>query len=128
MRVVIDSNRVQSEELERFLASAPGHRAVVTDWLMMEAYKGDAPNGIYKSLGVLAKFPHQVIVLRNTGMCAQRRVGPQMANRLIWDEHTKTFPRFIAEIADARAGNALIEESLLWRGQKSNERMKALMS
>ena len=67
--MVIDSNRVQSEELERFLAAAPSHRAVVTDWLMMEAYKGDTLNSIYKSLDVLAKFPRQVIVLQNTGMC-----------------------------------------------------------
>ena len=127
MRVVIDSNRVQSEELERFLASAPGHRAVVTDWLMMEAYKGDTQRSIYKSLGVLAKFPRQVIVLRNTGICMCRRVGPQMASRLIWDEHTRTFPRFISEIADAQAGNALIEQSLFWRGEKASERMEALM-
>ncbi len=127
MRVVIDTNRVQSEELEFFLAAAPGHRAVVTDWLMMEAYKGDTRNSIYKSLGVLAKFPRQVVVLRNTGMCMHRPVGPQMANRLIWEMHTKTFPAFIAEVQDARAGNVLIEHSLLWRGQKANERMQEIM-
>lgn len=127
MRVVVDSNRIQSEELERFLASAAGHRAVVTDWLMMEAYKGETRKSIYRSLGILAKFPRQVIVLRNTGMCMRQRVGPQMANRLIWTEHTDTFPQFIAEVADARAGNALVEESLLWRGQKANDRMEALM-
>lgn len=127
MRVVIDSNRVQSDELKLFLAAAPGHRAVVTDWLMMEAYKGDTRSSIYKSLGVLAEFPRQVVVLRNTGMCMHRRVGPQMANRLIWDDHTKTFPQFIEEVRDAQNGDVLIEESLLWRGEKANERMQALI-
>ena len=57
----------------------------------------------------------------------QRRVGPQMANRLIWDEHTKTFPQFIAEIGEAKAGNALIEHLVLERGRIANKRMKTLM-
>jgi len=94
---------------------------------MMEAYKGDTKKSIYKSLGVLAKYPRQVIVLQNTGMCMQRRVGPQMANRLIWKEHTDTFPTFVREIASAKAGDEVIEESLLWRGHEANARMQGLL-
>lgn len=127
MRVVIDSNRVQSDELSCFLASSKSNRAVVTDWLMMEAYKGETLKSIYKSLGVLAQYPNQVIVVKNTGMCMETRVGPQMSKRLIWNEITDNFASFIDEVQSAKTGNLLIEDSLLWRGQKANERMIQLL-
>ena len=127
MRVVIDSNRVQSDELARFLASSKSNRAVVTDWLMMEAYKGETLKSIYKSVGVLAQFPNQVIVVKNTGMCMKTRVGPQMSKRLVWNEITDNFASFIEEVESAKIGNLLIEDSLLWRGQKANERMAQLL-
>jgi hypothetical protein len=124
--VVIDSNRVQSDELARFLASSPSNRAVVTDWLMMEAYKGQTLNSIYKSLGILARYPRQVIVLKNTGMCMKTRVGPQMSKRLIWREHTNTFPQWMREVQAAKEGDPFVKGSLLWRGDIANERMHQL--
>jgi hypothetical protein len=123
MRVVIDSNRVQTDELAAFLRASNSNRAVVTDWLMMEAYKGDTLASIYKSLGVLASFPRQVVVLKNTGQCMTVPVGPQMANRLIWRQHTDEFLQFVSEIEQARGGDRLVEESVLWRGAKADERM-----
>jgi|CXWL01.1.fsa_nt_gi hypothetical protein len=126
MKVVIDSNRAQSDELAKFLAAARSNRAVVTDWFMMEAYKGETRASIYKSLGVLSRFPRQVIVLKNTGMCMQTRVGPQMADRLIWRKHTTRFPQFIAEVESAKQGNLFIEEGLQWRGTLASERMQTL--
>lgn len=128
MRVVIDSNRVQSPELETFLASGPSHRAVVTDWLMMEAYKGDMRKSLYKSIAVLEKYPRQVIVLRNTGQCMRVRADAQMANRLIWTEHTETFPDFMREVRAAEAGDTAIEESLLQRAREANRRMDELLN
>lgn len=127
MRVVIDSNRIQSEELFQFLTKSGSNRAVVTDWLMMEAYKGETLNSIYKSLGILTRFPRQTIVLKNTGMCMKIHTGPQMSKRLIWKDQTDAFPDFIREIEAARTGNRLIESSLLWRGETANERMGSLL-
>lgn len=128
MRVVIDSNRLQSLELETFLASGTSHRAVVTDWVMMEAYKGDMRKSLYKSIAVLEKYPRQVIVLRNTGQCMRVRADAQMANRLIWTEHTKTFPEFMQEVRAVEAGGAAIEEPLLERAREANRRMNQLLN
>lgn len=127
LRVVIDTNRLQSEELAAFLSSSAANRAVITDWVMIEAYKGDTLNSIYKSMSVLSDFPHQVVVLKNAGMCMKVRPGPQMANRLIWREHTVTFAGFISELDRARAGDRLIEDGVLWRGRKATERMEELL-
>lgn len=126
MRVVVDSNRVQTKELARFLAASRSNRAVVTDWLMMEAYKGDTLKSIYRSLGVLARFPDQVLVLRNTGMCMRLPAGPQMAKRMVWSEHTATFPVFVREVEDGVAGDEAVAASLLWRGAEADERMRRI--
>lgn len=128
MRVVVDSNQLQTPQLETFLASGPAHRAVVTDWLMMEAYKGEMRKTLYKSIAVLEKYPRQVIVLRNTGQCMRVRAAAQMANRLIWTQHTETFPEFLREVRLAEAGDSAIEKSLLWRGREASARMDDLLS
>lgn len=39
MRVVVDSNGLQGDELRTFLAMAPANKAVITDYTAMEAYK-----------------------------------------------------------------------------------------
>jgi hypothetical protein len=59
-------------------------------------------------------------------MCFGARVGVQMSNRLIWNEHTESFPKFVQEVEQARLGNALIEDTLLWRGEQATERMQSL--
>jgi len=118
---------VQDPELGRFLSAAPSNRAVVTDWLMMEAYKGDTARSIHRSMGVLAAHPRQVVVLRNTGPCMHRRVGPQMANRLIWPQITRTFPEFMQQLAAARDGDALIAHMILERGAIATRRMQDLL-
>lgn len=56
------------------------------------------------------------------------RLGPQMANRLIWREHTDGFPDFVAEVESAKAGNRFIRESLEWLGSVANERMESLLN
>lgn len=127
VRVVVDSNRAQSAELFAFLASSKTNRAVVTDWLMMEAYKGRTLDGLYKTLGVLKLFPNQVIVTKNTGMCMKTSVGNQMSKRLIWNEITDGFPNFIEEVEAAKRGNSLLEASLLSRSQEANQRMSDLL-
>jgi hypothetical protein len=57
MRLVIDSNRLQSEELRMHLAQSSQRLAILTDFAAMEVYKGNTLSSIYKSMGVVAEFP-----------------------------------------------------------------------
>lgn len=66
MLVVVDSNKLQSEELEVFLKNSPSNKAVLTDYVAIEAYKGNTLVGIYKALEVIARFPKQVVILKNS--------------------------------------------------------------
>ena len=57
MRVVIDSNRMQSDELRMFLSMSLDNRAVLTDYTAMEAYKGNTLVSLQASWVVLREFP-----------------------------------------------------------------------
>lgn len=128
MRVVIDSNRIQTDELAQFLTRSPSNKAVITDWLMIEAYKGDTLSSIFRSLDVVSRFPKQVLVLKNTGMCMKTAIGSPMARRLIWNEHTENFPQFVLEVQSAQQGNVIMTETLIERGKLANDRMEVLLS
>lgn len=66
MLLVVDSNQLQSNVLRDFLAKSCRNRAVLTDYVAMEAHQGDTLASIFKSMQVLADFPDQVLVLRGT--------------------------------------------------------------
>ena len=57
MKLVIDSNQLQTPEFLEFLARSPKNLAVLPDFAAMEAYKGDSLKTIFKSMAVLADFP-----------------------------------------------------------------------
>ena len=76
MRKVVDSNMLQSEVLQSFLHGSKENFAVLTDYVAMEAYKGNTLQSIYRSMEILATRPRQVIVLKGTqSICGLRGVG-----------------------------------------------------
>ena len=66
VRTVIDTNRLQSEQLRRYLAANSNNYAVLPDFVQMEVLKGDTLASIYKAMRILGKFPNQVLVLKGT--------------------------------------------------------------
>ena len=66
MRKVVDSNFLQSEKLEVYLSETTDNYAVLTDYVAMEAYKGDTLKSIYPSMEILTKHPQQAMVLKGT--------------------------------------------------------------
>lgn len=120
MKLVVDSNRLQSEELRTFLAGSKSNFAVITDFAAMEAYKGDTLASIYKSMQVLADFPSQVLILKGSAkVCGLtgRRKGLQ--RRLIDENQTRGFPAYIKALQLGKAGNHHIQRQLLDHGESS---------
>jgi len=120
MKLVVDSNRLQSEELRTFLTASTINQAVICDFAGMEAYKGDTLASIYKSMQVLADFPNQVLILKGSAkVCglSGRRKGLQ--RRLIDENQTRNFPDFIRALILGKAGNHHIQQQLLDHGQFS---------
>lgn len=116
MRVVIDSNRMQSDELRIFLSLSSDNRAVLTDYAAMEAFQGDTLVSIQASWEVLREFPTQVLVLKGTRDAT--RVAPEaagMADRMVSKPETRAVVQFAALLDKATAGAPLIQRPGLCR-------------
>jgi hypothetical protein len=81
-RMVVDSNALQSPQLQDYLSKSTNNFAVLTDYAAMEAYKGNTLASIFRSMALLADFPRQVIVLKTTGVvCGLRGRRPGLSKR-----------------------------------------------
>jgi hypothetical protein len=120
MKLGVDSNRLQSDELRAFLRSSNENTAVITDFAAMEAYKGDTLASIYKSMQVVADYPSQVLILKGSAtVCglSGRRKGLQ--RRLADEAQTRGFPDYIKALRLGQAGSAHIEQQLLEHGRSA---------
>ena len=120
MKLVVDSNRLQSDELRSFLQESSTNIAVITDFAAMEAYKGDTLSSIYKSMQVLSYYPKQVLILKGSAKVFRmtgRLKGLQ--RRLVDEAQTKGFRAYIKVLALGQSGNRHVQRQLLDHGQSS---------
>jgi len=127
MNLVIDSNQLQTSQLQRFLENSPTNFAVLPDFSAMEAYKGDALKSIFKSMTVLAEFPAQVVILKgSTKVCglSGRRKG--LRRRLIDESQTRGFPEYIRALRLAEGGNVRLQSEIIKLSESANEHMEKM--
>lgn len=129
MRVVIDSNRLQSEELHLFLSMSAQNRAILTDYAWMEAYKGDTLQSIIKSMAVLRDFPHQVIILLGTKkVSALDARAPGIADRMIWPRSEGEFAKTVLGLTQAEAGDQSVISRILKHGRAAEAQMATALA
>lgn len=128
MRIVIDSNRMQSEELRSFLSLSTNNRAVLTDYAAMEAFKGNTLVSIQASWSVLRDFPKQMVILKGTRAAA--KVDPQIAgftNRFIDRTQTREVSNFSKVLERAARGEVLAQQRLILRGQWADDHLNGML-
>lgn len=112
MRKIIDSNQIASESLDRFLSASLANQAVLTDYAAMEAYQS-AGNGVFRSFRVLAKYPKQVLILKNTQtVCGLNGRGRGLQKRLIDPRQTREFADYVSGLRKAERGNTRYTEAI----------------
>jgi hypothetical protein len=128
MRKVVDSNQLQSEALRSYLSKSKGNFAVLTDYAAMEAYKGDTLASIYKSMGIVADFPDQVVVLKNTSVvCGLSGRGSGLQGRLVDEGQTRAFGQYARGLYLAKSGNAALRRQLLERGKEATSHLARML-
>jgi hypothetical protein len=126
MRKIIDSNFLQREELRAYLSV--GNYAVLTDYAAMEAYKGDTLASIYRSMEILAQYPKQVIVLRDTQtVCGLNAVGKRLQRLMIDTSQTREFPEYCRHLEAAKRGDLLLQRQLLAHGREASAHMARML-
>jgi len=121
MRKIVDRNYLQSPELRNYLAAWRKHRVVLTDYVAMEAFKGDALANIASATEILREFPKQVIVLKSTSSIATlkgRRYG--FTRRMIDRDQTRGFPEWCWHLARALAGDKNLRRQIVENGQEAD--------
>jgi len=129
MKLIIDSNKLQSDDLRAFLTKSKSNFAVLTDYAAMEAYKGDTLASIFKSMAVLSEYPEQVIVLKGTrAACAKRGRLAGLQRRLIDEEQTRGFSEFVENLRHAERGHLSLQEQLLDHGKEATAHLDRMLS
>ena len=128
MRKVIDSNQLQSDTLRSYLAKSKRNCAVLIDYVAMEAYKGDTLNSIYKSMAIVADFPHQVLVLKGTAVvCGLSGRGAGLQKRLIDKAQTREFAKYTHMLHLAKNGNLTLQNLLLNHGKAATVHLDGIV-
>lgn len=113
MKVVIDTNRLASDELHGFLSLSPDNRAILIDYVTMERLKPDNLANLNAGLSVLRDFPGQVVALKSTGEVSQLVPGQRdMAEAMVNDDETEAFPDFCRYVRLALDGHAGLRRQL----------------
>jgi hypothetical protein len=105
MRMVVDSNQLQSPRLKAFLEASTDNLAVLTDYAAMEALQGDAVRSFANGMSIAGLYPNQIIVLKTTQSICQlsgRKAGLQ--RRMIDESQTAGFAEFIKKLKLAEGG------------------------
>ena len=128
MRKVVDSNYLRNPGLRAYLSASQHNMAVLTDYASMEAYKGDTLISIYNSMAILAEFPSQVLVLKNTLVaCGLTGRGAGLQRRFIDEAQTRDFGTYCRHLAVAKAGNVRLQRQLLDFGQEATQHLEKRM-
>lgn len=64
-RYVIDSNKLQTDDLRRFLAQQSSNFAVLPNDVWIEIYKQKSIEAVAATLSVIGDFPEQIIILKS---------------------------------------------------------------
>lgn len=125
MRMVVDSNFMQREELRSYLAASTENYAVLTDYAAMEAYKGDTLTSIFHSMAIVADYPKQVIILKATSIvCGLTGHEAGSQESLIDESLTRGFPDYCHHLSAAKRGDRPLQQQLLEHGHEATAHLE----
>jgi hypothetical protein len=127
MRKIVDRNYLQSPKLRDYLAESRKSRAVLTDYVAMEAFKGDALTNIASATEILREFPKQVIVLKSTSSIATlkgRRCG--FTRRMVDRGQTRGFPQWCEHLERALSGDKDLQRQTIENGREADAHLKRM--
>lgn len=126
MRVLIDTNCLESDELRLFLDGDQRNLAVLPEHTITEIFKPRSNDAIFASLSVLAEHPRQVLILGSNRQAG--KVNPRAAaisNHFVDKASTRAFPRFCGALEQMKQGHRGLLRQLEKRRAWADERAKS---
>jgi len=122
MFAVVDNScaRNQGGDLERFLDASTHNRAVLSDVLFMESYKGEPLDNVRRSMAFLMSRAEQVVILRPfCELPMQLGTGSIDPHSLLDIHQSARFSLFGANIESARRGEVEFLGGIRRQGNRS---------
>ena len=127
MRVLIDTNSLESPELRVFLNAGPDNIAVLPEHTTAEIFKPRTLDAVFANHAILCAFPKQILVLHtNLHAIKVDARAPAITNRFIDLRTTKAFPAFCTMLDEARDGDIGYRLQLRKRQKWAAERANAV--
>jgi hypothetical protein len=129
MRMVIDSNFLKDPALRDYLARSRKNVVVLTDYLMIEALKGDTLAKIFNLMKIMSEYPDQVAVLKSMRSVSQlkgRRCG--ITRRMIEPGQTKGFEDWCIGLSKAEMGDETYRRELVKNGREATAQMERIIA
>lgn len=128
MRKVVDSNFLQCEKLRAYLSASTDNYVLLTEYVAMEAYKGDTLKSIYRSMALLTQYPKQVLVLKGTQIvCGLTGRDAASQEPLIDETQSREFSEYCNQLLAAERGDPTLQRQLLEHGREATANMERLL-
>jgi hypothetical protein len=129
MRIVVDSNILKDEALRAFLSKSRKNKAIISDYLSIEALKDDPLGKMFGLMKILCEFPKQVIVLkplRSLSVLKARRSG--MTRRMIEKQQSKGYSEWCEGLQKAERGDEAYRKQLVAKGKEATKEIERVVA
>ena len=128
MRLVVDTNCLDSPALNDFLRCSEHHRVLLTDFVAIESHTSDPLTSLPRRLAILSKYPNQVLVLKNTPvLCGLSGRAAGLTRRMVDSRLTHEFEQFCNAVQLAAAGDKWHADQILEKSQAATEYLDRLL-
>ena len=125
---VIDSNMIQTSELEQFLAFDPGNRVVVPIEIWFELYKQHCLEALRRGLDILGRYPHQVVVLRATGEIMRLDPScPDLVDRLTLADDGLSMMQMVAALSPDQSAETDVQAQLKAKWDEATSQSEGML-
>jgi len=127
MRKIVDKNCMTDPILEEFLQASIGNSVGLTEFVGMEAYKGDPVKNVCQSMMILCRYPKQVYILKGARqIIKENQFSNSSPEQLIDEGQTRGFTEFceVIYLAGKRVPGAIA--AIQEHGKIAKENMERL--
>lgn len=124
MRVVVDSNCLQTDFLRAFLEASLENHVILTEYAWIEAFKCDSVRSILKSTAVIADHPSQVWTARGMNAVSALDVrAPDLADRMLLTRDESDFENTVLALKQAEEGDTRAIDQIVAHGRAAEEQI-----
>lgn len=128
VKKIVDAGGLRSPSLEDYLSQSRGHFAVMTEFVTMEMFGGNAAINVRESLAIISRFPSQVILLKGNAKISKLTGRPGGLQKRLQDERkTQAFVRYCRALFHNTVPAGTIARDIADKGDAARQWMDRIL-